>query len=327
MVTIKDIAKYCGCSISTVSYALNDSDLVSEKTKERIRQAAKELNYTPNAYASGLKRKKTYNIGVVISGFDGPIHHNVLAGISNYLQEINSEYRLLVTIADEKMFLIKQRIIDLAIIMDARANKEIIKELSKFVPIVTFDHFIIGDNIYNTTIDNMQGMYLHTKDLISKGCKKIAYMLGSKLSTHNKRRFDGYVKAFEEANMQIDESIIFDADAFTEQRGFDVIDEIISKNEHIAFDALVCSNDELAIGAIKALQNNGYNVPYDVKVTGFDNIEKGALFSPSLSTVHVDWRNYGEEMAKFALDILNGKEVTTLATPVKIIKRQSSMKI
>ena len=86
MVTIKDIAKYCGCSISTVSYALNDSDLVSEKTKERIRQAAKELNYTPNAYASGLKRKKTYNIGVVISGFDGPIHHNVLAGISNYLQ-------------------------------------------------------------------------------------------------------------------------------------------------------------------------------------------------------------------------------------------------
>ena len=79
---------------------------------------------------------------------------------------------------------------------------------------------------------------------------------------------------------------------------------------------------------LSVMQNyDAKQVESNAKLAGFDNIEKGALFSPSLSTVHVDWRNYGEEMAKFALDILNGKEVTTLATPVKIIKRQSSMKI
>jgi LacI family transcriptional regulator len=83
MATIKDLAKYCNVSISTVSYALNDSDEISVETKERIKKAAKELNYVPNAYARGLKRRRTYNIGVVISGFEGPIHHNVLAGIAS----------------------------------------------------------------------------------------------------------------------------------------------------------------------------------------------------------------------------------------------------
>ena len=324
MVTIKDLAKYCNCSISTVSYALNGSNQVSEKTRERIQKAAKELDYTPNAFASSLKRKKTYNIGVVISGFDGPVHHTVLAGMSNYLLESGSPYHLLVTVSDEKMFLIKQKTLDLAIIMDAKANNDIIKELSKIVPIITFDHYIIGENIYNTTIDNMQGIYLETMDLISKGCKRIAYLLGSRLSTHNKRRFEGYVKAFDESGMKIDNSIIYDADAFTEQRGFDVINEVVSENKQLPFDSIICSNDELAIGAIKALIKNGYNVPNDVKVVGFDNIEKGELFTPSLSTVNVDWRKYGEEMIKLAFEILSGNQVNTLNVPVQIIERESS---
>lgn len=324
MVTIKELAKYCGCSISTVSYALNGSPQVSEATRERIQQAAKELNYTPNAYASGLKRKKTFNIGVVISGFDGPIHHTVLAGISNYLQSIESEYRLLVTTSDNNMFLIKQKIIDLAIIMDARANKDIIRELSKIVPIITFDHYIIGDNIYNTKIDNKQGIYLETMDMISKGCKRIAYLLGSKLSTHNKRRFEGYVKAFDESNMEVDYDIVFEADAFTEQRGFDVINEVVSKHKQIPFDSLICANDELAIGAIKALKANGYKVPKDVKVAGFDDIEKGEFFRPSLSTVRVDWKGYGNSIGKLALDILENKDVETLKVPVQIIEREST---
>ena len=326
MVTIKDLAKYCGCSISTVSYALNGNKQVSEQTRLRIQEAAKELNYIPNASASNLKRKKTYNIGVVISGFDGTIHPKVLAGVSNYLKEINSEYHLLVTVSDEKMFLIKQKSLDLAIIMDARANKEIIKELSKIIPIITFDHYIIGDNIYNTTIDNMQGIYLLTKNLMSKGCKDIAYMLGSRLSTHNKRRFEGYVKAFDEANKEINYNIVYDADAFTERRGFDVINKVVLENKQLPFDSIICANDELAIGAISALEANGYKVPKDVLVAGFDNIEKSEYMKPSLSTVHVDWKDYGKSIAELALDILNNKEVKTLKIPVQVIERESTKK-
>ena len=324
MANIKDLAKYCNVSISTVSYALNDSKEISEETKARIKAAAKELNYVPNAYARGLKKRKTHNIGVVVSGFEGPIHHNILAGIAEKLNELNSKYNMLVTLSDERMFLVKEKSVDLAIIMDSRANSDIIIELSKIVPIITFDHFVIGDNIYNTTIDNMQGIYLETMNLISKGCKKIAYLLGSKHSSHNRKRFEGYVKAFEECGICVDNSIVFDADAFTEQRGFDVINEFALKNKQLPFDSLICANDELAIGAIKALKCNGFKVPEDIKVAGFDNIEKGKWMSPSLSTVAVDWKSYGKEMAKLALDILKHKKVETIEIPVQIIEREST---
>jgi LacI family transcriptional regulator len=324
MATIKDLAKYCNVSISTVSYALNDSDEISNETKEKIKKAAKELNYVPNAYARGLKRKRTYNIGVVISGFEGPIHHNVLAGIANELKAQNSQYNMLVTLSDEKMFLVKEKSVDLAIIMDSKANNDIIIELSKIVPIITFDHYITGDNIYNTTIDNMQGIYLETMNLISKGCKRIAYLLGSKHSCHNKKRFEGYVKALEENNIKFDGSIVFDADAFTELRGFDVINDFAYNNQTLPFDSLICANDELAIGAIKALKANGIRVPEDVKVAGFDNIAIGSYMSPSLSTVSVDWMEYGATIARLALDILNHKESGPVEVPVQIIERESS---
>lgn len=326
MVTIKELAKHCNCSISTVSYALNGSKQVSETTREKILKAAKELNYTPNAFASSLKRKKSYNIGVVISGFDGPIHHNILAGISNRLKELNSKYHLLVTVSDEEMFLIKQKSIDLAIIMDARANDDIIKELAKIVPIITFDHYILGDNIYNTKMENTEGMYLQTLNLISKGCKNIAYLLGSSLSTHNKRRYEGYVKALRENNIEINNDIIFDADSFTEQRGFEVISEVISKYEKIPFDSLICANDELAIGAIKALENNGYKIPKDIMIAGFDNIIKGEYMTPSLSTISVDWKAYGNEITQLALDILDNKKVKDVIIPVQMIERESTKK-
>ena len=324
MANIKDLAKYCNVSISTVSYALNDSDEISEETKARIKAAAKELNYVPNAYARGLKKRKTYNIGVVVSGFEGPIHHNVLAGIAEGLKELNSKYNMLVTLSDERMFLIKEKSVDLAIIMDSRANSDIIKELSKIVPIITFDHYVTGDNIYHTTIDNMQGIYLETKNLISKGSKNIAYLLGSRHSSHNRKRFEGYVKALEESGIKVNHDIVFDADAFTEQKGFDVINEFALKNKQLPFDSLICANDELAIGAINALKCNGFRVPEDVKVAGFDNIEKGKIVSPTLSTVSVDWKFYGKQFAKLALDILKHKKVETIEIPVQIIEREST---
>lgn len=324
MATIKDLAKYCNVSISTVSYALNDSKEVSAETKERIKKAAEELNYVPNAYARGLKNKLTYNIGVFLSGFEGPIHHTILSGIAKVLTNVDCKYNMIVTLSDNKMLLIKEKSVDLAIIMDSRVEVETINELSKIVPIITFDNEIYGKNIYNTKIDNTNGIYLQTINLINKGCKRIAYMLGSKHSYHNRKRFEGYVKAFEEKKMPLDKSIVFDADAFTEQRGFEVINEIVSQNNKLTFDSLICANDELAIGAINALTKHGYNVPKDIKVAGFDNIEKGNYVYPTLSTVKVDWKFYGEEMAKLALEILANKKTKDIDIPVEIIERDST---
>ena len=115
-----------------------------------------------------------------------------------------------------------------------------------------------------------------------------------------------------------------DADAFTELRGFEVINDIAYKNQTLPFDSLICANDELAIGAIKVLKANGVRVPEDVLVAGFDNIEIGEYMSPTLSTVAVNWKEYGATMARLALDILNHNECKAITVPVQIIERESS---
>ena len=100
MVTIKDLAKYCNYSVTTVSYALNGSSEIPEETKNKIIKAAKELNYVPSAYARGLKKKKTYNIGVYIPGFEGPVRHIVLAGLAAGFKENDSRYQMIVLLPD-----------------------------------------------------------------------------------------------------------------------------------------------------------------------------------------------------------------------------------
>lgn len=325
MANIKDLARYCNVSVSTVSYALNNSDEISEETKHRIRKAAKELNYVPNAYARGLKNKQTFNIGIFIPGFEGPIHHTVLSGIARVINQNDNKYNMIVTLADEKMLLIKERSVDLAVIMDSRVRDDVIKELSSIVPIITFDKKVDGDNIFNTFLDNADGMYKQTLALIEKGCKKIAYMLGSRESYHNHLRFEGYLRGLKENNKVIDLALVYDADAFVDIRGYEVMNNIISDNNGILpFDAIICANDELAIGAIKSLIENGFKVPEQIKVTGFDNIDKSSYVTPTISTVAVDWFHYGENLANLALDILNKKETSGFSIPIEIIQRESS---
>ena len=325
--TIRDLAKYCGVSVTTVSYALNDSPEVSLETKERIRKAAIELNYYPSNLAKGLKKQKTNCIAVMITGFEGTAHPTILSGLAKAFKD-DGEYQMLVTIADEDISLVRTKMVDLAIIMDARINDEAIISLSKIVPLVLFDKTVTGDNIYPTFITNIEGVYDLTSTLIAKGCQKIAYLLGSSASNHNTLRFKGYTKALKDHQRELDQSIIYDANAFTKAAGYNTIVKVLKNTkDHLPFDALVCGNDELAIGAIQALQAFGFKVPNDVKVTGFDNILEGSLIDPPLTTIDVDWFKYGQKMGEFALKILkDAKQLDDnfLLIDTTIIERDSS---
>jgi len=325
MITIKDIAKHCGVSVSTVSYALSGHSNIAEKTKERIRLAAKELNYIPNSNARSLKQKKTYQIGVFVPGFQGTIHPSILAGIAHVLRNIDIKYNMIVTFTDDDMLLIKNHSIDLAIIMDGKTPKETVEELSKYVPIITFDQSSNGKNIFNTTIDNYNTSYQLTKRLIDQDCKHIGFILGSNASHHNQTRFNGYKQALKESGLPIDDQIIFNANAFTVFKGHEIIDNHLKNFNKPLFDGLVCCNDELALGAIDALKSYGYHAPKDYLITGFDDIEQTKYSDPPLTTAHVDWYDYGIKIAEFALQILNKENVKqSFSVPVRIIDRLST---
>lgn len=304
--TIKDVAKHSGYSVTTVSYALNGNKEIPEKTREKIEKSASELNYVPSAYASGLKRKKTFNIGVFISDFDGPIHHTVLSGMAKGFSEYDKRYNMLVSVSDKKIKTVREKFYDLAIIYDSKLNVKLIEELASFVPIIVLDKVVEGDNIYSVDVNNESGMYEQATNLIKKGCKRIGYLYGPHESNHNKARFLGYKRALEE-NGLFDEKLFYDADSFTESIGYLTIKEAILNNQ-IDIDGLMCGNDELAIGAMKALIEAGFNLPHDIKITGFDNIDKCEFVIPTLSTISVDWFQYGKSVAEHAISILNNKE-------------------
>lgn len=324
--TMKEVAEYCGVSVTTVSYCLNGNSEIPERTKEKVFKAAKELNYVPNAQARGLKSKRTFNIGVFIPDFDGPVHHRILSGISDQIQKENPNYHVIVTIADNSFNLVKGCSVDLAIIMDSRTNKDLIKELAEIVPIIVFDIDVNYPNVYKISIDNFNGMYNEVNDLIKTGSKKIAYLLGSSSSIHNKERYNGYVKALTDNNIEFDSKLVYDADAFTESRGYQVISNLLDSKQY-DFDTLVCSNDELALGSIRALQEHHINIPKDIKVAGFDNIDKGILISPNLSTVNVDWNECGKKISSYALKILGSKkqlEEDSIVIEATTVKREST---
>lgn len=325
MANIKDVAKYCKVSVSTVSYALNDNPQLPIETRDRIKKAAAELNYVPNAYAKGLKKQKTHNIGIFITGFEGPVHHIVLSGIAQVLQSPDVNYNMIVTIVDDKLNLIKERVVDLAIIMDSKITDEVMKVLANIMPIVTFDKITVADNIYNTYIDNQTGIGQLVSHFFDLGRKRIAYMLGSNESFHNHDRFAGYKNKINQLGVNFNADLIYDAGSFTEEAGYICMRDNLKKSNILPFDSIICGNDELAIGTMRAIKEAGYQMPNDLLIAGFDNIEKSSLCEPSLTTINVDWFGYGRMLAELALGILNNNDISDKTIlPVEMIVRNSS---
>ena len=323
MPTIKDVAKACGVGIATVSYALNDSDMISEDTKNRIKKTAREMGYVPNAYARSLKSKKTYRICAYITDFGGVIHPTILNGMTNVFSK--SKYQMIATLANDKMTLIKDKSLDLAILMDPRISEDMIFELNNYCKLIVYDNKSLNtDLIHQVNLQNEKAIYNETKHLISLGVKKIAFMLGPSVSWHNYERYQGYLKAMSESNLA---TIVYDANSFIEEAGFNLMKDILNESKDLPFDAIVCGNDELAFGVINALKEAGYNVPKDCLVAGFDNVDKAKFFTPSLTTINIDWVKCGETIAQLALDILDGKDVPKrVIIPAELVCRESTKK-
>lgn len=324
MATIKDIAKKSGFSISTVSYALSDDPKIPDKTKQKIKEIAKELNYVPNAFARGLKNKSNKNIGVFLPGFKGPVHPAVLSGIGNVIEQKLGEYKLIVTLMDEYLKLINEKFVDVAIILDSRLTDDKIIEISKTIPVLLFDKIVENKNIYNTYIENKKGIYERVVRLYNSGHRKFMFISGSNASFYNKERLEGFTEAIKNCNLDLNNQIILEPNSFTEEAGYNIIKSYL-ENHELDVECIVCSNDELAIGCIKALKIYGIVPPNKVKVSGFDDIEIGKYIQPPLSTTRVDYVNYGEELAKLAINILEGKkDKTRINISTTLIDREST---
>ena len=323
MANIIDIAKACGVAVSTVSYALNDNELISLETRRKIQKVAKEMGYYPNSYARSLKRSKTHKIGIFITDFAGTIHPAILNGIDKILSK--SEYQMVVTLADDKMTMIKDKSVDLAVLIDSRISQNQIEDLKKYCPLIVYDKKYNNLDSYYVMLENEDAVYNETKYLLGLGAKKIAFLFGPHSSLHNQERFMGYMRALEEVNLDSN-ALVYDANSFTEDAGYEVMSRVLDDISLLPFDAILASNDELAFGALKALNEHNYCVPNDCILAGFDNNEKSKFVNSPLTTVNVDWIQCGKDIARFALSILSGDEELDKVKKIKtnLIVREST---
>jgi DNA-binding LacI/PurR family transcriptional regulator len=286
-VTIKDIARIANVSHTTVSRALNDSAFINEETKTKIIDIAKQLNYVPNYSARSLVLDRSYNIALffsTLSEVTSPrFFYDTVSGINSVMKE---NYNLVVRgIDDYKSFIsINRKRFD-GIILMSQSNSDnsfIYDVLEKKIPLVVLNRDIDESSIINILSGDKKGAYKAVTYLIQKGHKDIAIIEGKKEFKATIERKEGFLKALIENNLQINKEYIVDGD-YTFESGRCAMKKLLSLSKTPT--AVFCSNDEMAVGAMKAASEAGLKVPTDISIIGFDDNQLGAFITPALTTV------------------------------------------
>jgi len=323
-ITLKDVAKKAGVSLSAASRALNGRQDVSEETRKRISKIAQELGYVPNRFAASLKFQKTHTIGVIIEDNANPFWAEVLKGVESRAQERGYQIILANTSRsyerEEKAIqtLIQRRVDGFLIAPNQEKYDDLFMLRNLEVPFV-----IIGRHIKEfeslgipmVYSDEVAGGYRATKHLIERGCKSIAFVGAQPYNTASIERCEGYKRALEEAGIEVNERLI-KTGGIEIDGGYKSVMELI--RDGIQFDGIFAYNDLMAFGVIKALKEKGIKILQEVKVIGYDDIPFSNLVTPSLTTMRIK----KQEMGKESFEMLFHHETKILDT--EIIKRESA---
>lgn len=326
MATLKEVAIKAGVSIATASCALNNSPKVSEKTKIRILEAAKELDYSPNKIARNLKKQKTETIGLFLSDLGGPFYSELIRGVQEVA--IMNGYDMIVCstyggVKSTAYSFLKEKAVDGAIVLAADITDEQLKSVSrKNFPIVLLDRELKSENIYNVLINNKNGAYDAANHLISKGHKNIGCVLGPIDSYDANERYDGFLEAISDNGLSTNPSYIVRG-GFTEEGGYQAVRIMLSSNKPP--DAIFCTNDEMAIGAIKAIKEKKFKIPQDIALMGFDDIKLASYVRPALTTIGHPKYEWGTTAALLLFQLLNdGFDGDNIVLPTELIVRKST---
>lgn len=321
MSTIYDVAKEAGVAPSTVSYVLNNTKNVKKATRQKVLDAVKKLNYTPNHIARSLKTKTTSTIGIVIPDISNPFFSELTRGIEDIANQY--DYTVIICNTDENQKKEKKYLntliskgIDGLIFVGTGKYK--IKK-GKDLPTVLVDRYVdIGFRNYGyVAFDNIEGSYIATSYLVQKGFKEITLLLGPIYLNTYMDRLKGYKKALLENKIDFNKTLIH---VVSEQHisiegGFNKVKELIKESK--ITDAIFATNDLMAIGAIKALQENNIRVPEDIKVIGFDDIYPSALITPSLTTISQPTYKMGQKAMKMLYGIISGSNLENKVITLK----------
>jgi len=348
-ITIKDIAREAGVSTATVSYVINSSRPVMPEKRQRVLDVISKTNYQPNRVAKSLRTKKTNIIGVLAEDILGFPSVGIINGISEYIEKTDynillNDLRMLDSLFNkydqvihqkEKInkalsFLVFGAKVD-AIIYVGMFNRnisDIITNINK--PVIIAYSTSDDEHTFCVNYENEDCAAELTNHLIENGHKRIAVITGLAHTSPAQTRLKGINKAFKDAGLTLDSSLIKNGD-WERSSGYECMKDLLKAEKKSLPTAVLAMNDLMAAGAMDAIRESNLKVPDDISVVGFDNREVSNFVFPKLTTVEIDLKAIGYTAAQMATQILNGtgeySETRNVVIPSKLIKRDTVLQI
>jgi len=336
--TQEDVARLAGVSRATVSYVINDRTggnvRISEETRRRVLEAVEKLGYQPNVTARSLRTRRTQLLSVMVPDLTNAFYPLLIRGAQAVADE--QDYQILVydsndSPARERAFVsaMLRRWVDGVILVTFHLQAEDVARLTRVgIPVVA-----VGGRLRTAEVDvvaTRERLAVHEvmRHLIGLGHRRIAHMAGPQDTPPGKVRLQGYREALAEAGIPYDESLVRYG-TFQRKGVADMVSSLFpqsGREDHPT--ALFAANDVMAIEVIRTLIRQGWRVPEDVAVCGFDNVPEAELVVPSLTTIGQDAQAMGQRAAELLLGRLNGQEQTKVhrvSVPYHLMIRESTL--
>ena len=321
MVSMKDISAACGVSVATVSKALNDHRDIGEKTKERIRQTAKEMGYFPNSAAQALKTNRTYNIGVLFvdearSGLTPDYFSYVLDSFKRTAEEYGYDITFINCSKSDRNRMsylehAKHRGVDGVVVACIDFHDPEIMELVRSdIPVVTIDY--IFNNRIAVVSDNVNGMNQLLTYVYDKGHRRIAYIHGAD-SAVTQSRLTSFYKTAKDLGLEIPEEYILEAAYRNTKEKFKRTLELLDLPQPPT--CILYPDDFASYGGMNAIQARGLRIPEDISVVGYDGIPAARHIEPKLTTLKQDTERIGSEAARNLISLIEEPK----STPIQVI--------
>lgn len=333
-VSLKDIAENLGLSISTVSRALKDHPDIGKDTIEKVKNLAREWNYTPNPLAMGLLRQQTKTIGVIVPDLVTYFYASIISGIeqiardNGYYVIIKSSYESFEKEKECLEHLLLSRVEGLIVCLSQETNQfehfdNIIKNE---IPLVFFDRVCRTDEVPSVVADNREASLQITRHFFEGGARRIAFIAGPQHLNITRERVLGYQDGLRECGLEISEDLLQYINLSTEEAR-NATQKLLSL-EKIP-DAIFGINDMIAFEAMKEIKKAGYKIPQDISLVGFTDDYHATVTEPELTSVMHPTFEMGQEAARLLLRQSQEKErvfPSQVILKTKLIIRSSSVK-
>ncbi|MCG7335544.1 catabolite control protein A [Sporosarcina sp. ACRSM] len=331
-VTIYDVAREANVSMATVSRVVNGNQNVKPATRKKVLDCIERLGYRPNAVARGLASKKTTTVGVIVPDISISFYSELARGVADIATMY--EYNIILSNSDERTVreveLIEDHLgkqVDGMIFMSDSVSDEVRKEMATAnIPIVLAGTLDVEKQLPSVNIDYEEAAYMAVKKLIDSGHKRIVFASGPFTRDINRAsKKVGYIRALEEAGLPVEEELIIELDNSydTAYQNWHRIADLPGKP-----NAIVATNDRIAVGILNGLRDNGLSVPEDYEIICFEHSNMARVVRPQLTSIVVPLYDLGAVAMRLLTKLMDGEEVSEeqVILPFRLEERDSLKK-